>query len=179
MVMTRRIALAVVKGARQNVGVLESGVNAGKYVEAYQKSCVPVLSAGDPWCAAFVRYRFVAAAGALGMKLPSDFPTSGYTPDWKNFAKRTGAWLPIALVKQFPDTRPRLGDLALFYFKNLKRIAHIGIVVEVHEWGVVTVEGNTGPDGDGLVERNGDGVHLKRREWHELGTFGGFMKVDI
>jgi hypothetical protein len=175
--MNRRIALAVVKGARQNVGVLESGVNAGKYVEVYQKSCVPVLSAGDPWCAAFVRYRFIAAAGALGEKLPVDFPRTGYTPDWKAYAKAKGAWLSASIAKQF-DERPRLGDLALFYFKNLKRIAHIGIVVEVHDWGVVSVEVNTGPV-VGVVERNGDGFYLQRREWHELGTFGGFMKVDI
>jgi hypothetical protein len=178
MGMTRRIALAVVKGARQNVGVLESGVNAGKYVEAYQKSCVPVLSAGDPWCAAFVVYRFIGAAGALGEKLPVGFPRSGYTPDWKLYAKKTGTWLPMPIAKAF-DERPRPGDLALFYFKNLKRIAHIGIVVEVHDWGVVTVEGNTGPEVGSIVERNGDGVYLKRREWHELGAFGGFMKVDF
>jgi hypothetical protein len=61
----------------------------------------------------------------------------------------------------------------------MKRVAHIGIVVAVHPWGVTTVEGNTGPDGDGVVERNGDGVYRKSREWMELGQFGGFMRVDI
>lgn len=178
--MDRKVSILAATAATANIGVTEEGYNAGAFVEKYQKSCIPALQLGDPWCAAFVRYRFVAAAHALVRKLPNGFPSTGYCPDWKNYAKKTGTWVPVQTAMNFPAERPRPGDLALFYFKSMKRVAHIGIVIAVHDWGVTTVEGNTGPEsGDGLVERNGDGVYRKRREWMELGQFGGFMRVDI
>jgi hypothetical protein len=69
-------------------------------------------------------------------------------------------WLPVHDVKE--DTSLILpGDLVLFYFKQLGRIGHIGIVDNVYEWGVRTIEGNTSPepDDDTHVEREGDGYY--------------------
>jgi hypothetical protein len=44
-----------------------------------------------------------------------------------------------------------------------------------------TIEGNTSPepDDDGVVERDGDGVYKKNRQWSELGKFGGILRVNF
>jgi hypothetical protein len=46
---------------------------------------------------------------------------------------------------------------------------------------VWTIEGNTSPEvfDVSLVEREGDGVYAKRRDWHELGAYGGFGQVNF
>jgi len=69
----------------------------------------------------------------------------------------------------------------MFYFSQLGRIGHIGIVVEVQDWGVWTVEGNTSPEpsDEDSVERDGDGVFKKKRNWSELGQYGGFVLVEF
>jgi hypothetical protein len=90
--------------------------------------------------------------------------------------------LPVQHIRDGTTTkRPRRGDLALFYFSALSRIAHIGIVTKVEEWGVYTVEGNTSPEpSDELsVERDGDGLYAKKRNWSEFGKFGGFGFVNF
>ena len=168
--IARRAAL----DALANVGVTEEGGNnSGKYVESYLASVG--LDAGNPWCAAFVRFRFEKAAVALGKVLPKSFPDSGYCPDYSAWAKNRGFYLPVSSDESRDDVQP--GDLALFWFANKKRHAHIGIVTEVHPWGVWTVEGNTSDDSG--VNRDGDGVYKKRRDWSELGVSGGFVRCPF
>lgn len=167
------IATQAVKDAIANIGVVEvGGENRGKYVEIYLKSVG--LSAGNPWCAAFVYYRLSVAAKVLGVTLSPAPPKSGYCPDWKDWAKDHGYWLPV-------DTSEKIlpGDLALFYFPAKGRVAHIGIVVGrmPDSDGVYTVEGNTGPERGQEVNRDGDGVYRKEREWEEFGKYGGFIRL--
>lgn len=176
----RPIALTMVEGAKANVGVQETGTNAGPYVLAYQKSCVPPLDAGAPWCAAFVRFRMKKAATDLGLTYDKDFPRSGYTPDWARWARNNNKWLPAVECKdRYEEILP--GDLVLFYFSALKRIGHIGIIEKVHSNGLITIEGNTGPEpnDEDEVERDGDGVFRKVRDWGELGSKGGILKVEF
>lgn len=178
----RSIALLHADLAYANVGVTEVGENRGKAVETYQQSCKPPLSPGAPWCAAHVRWRMKQAATQLGTTYPDDFPRSGYCPDWSRYYKANDLWIPAqSIIAGKTIKRPRKGDHALFYFRQLARIAHIGIVYSVDENGVWTVEGNTSPEPErpGDVERDGDGVYYKRREWHELGMFGGFGLLNL
>lgn len=178
--MNRVIALLSAKKALANVGTLEVGDNRGKAVETYQASCKPPIPPGSPWCAAFVRFRQKDAATELNTTYDATFPRSGYTPDWSNWGKANGKWVSVSAAKE-DSTLVRVGDCALFYFSQLGRIGHIGIVVEVHDWGVWTVEGNTSPEpsDETCVERDGDGVFKKKRNWSELGQFGGFVLVDF
>ena len=162
----RPIALKAASDALLNVGVTEDGDNKGQWIEIYQAAVG--IPPGSPWCAAFVRYRFEHAANSLGTTLPSTFPDSGWTPDYASWAKRNGFWIPVSEAKT-GVVKPRIGDLALFWFAAKNRIAHIGIVVESSkEWGVVTIEGNTGPDHPDEVNRDGDGVYKKERSWSEF-----------
>jgi hypothetical protein len=172
----RPIAMRAAADALANVGVVEEEDNRGKAVETYQAAVG--IPPGSPWCAAFVRYRLEQSAKILGAKLPPGFPDSGWTPAYESWAKLHGFWVPITEA-QNGVIKPRTGDLALFWFAAKSRIAHIGIVVEPSkDWGVVTVEGNTGPDTEDGVNRDGDGVYRKRRAWHELGAKGGFARLN-
>lgn len=176
----RPIALGALAGARANVGVQEVGENGGPAVTAYLASCVPPLEAGAPWCAAFVRFRMKKTATDLGITYDKTFPRSAYTPDWHRWARQNNKWIG----RPFDEEKRALirpGDLALFYFPALGRIAHIGIIEQIFSWGIVTIEGNTSPEpeDEDEVERDGDGVYRKRRMWSELGQYGGILMVDF
>lgn len=81
----------------------------------------------QPWCATFV----VAMFRRAGMTLPSE---SAWTPSMLNGLKQKGR-----VVKD-----PQPGALAFLYFRNLGRVAHVGIVESVRPDGrFVTIEGNT------------------------------------
>jgi hypothetical protein len=166
------IALRASREALENVGVTEEGGNnRGKWVNIYLKAAH--ASPGDPWCGAFVAYRLLNAADDLDMTLPADFPLSAWTPDYKEWGKKHGLWIPVD-----SDERVLPGDLACFYFSAKGRIAHIGIVVERKaSGGVYTVEGNTSPETG--VDRDGDGVYRKDRNWGEFGFGGGFVRLPF
>lgn len=173
MPMPGRVTLRATADAEANVGVHESGgENRGKYVEIYLRSVG--LGPGEPWCAAFVDYRLKEAALELKVALPADFPRSGYCPDYEDWAKRKGVWLPVS-------DSPKRGDLCLFYFPKEGRVAHMGIVVRPYIFGFFrTVEGNTGPRGAiGEVNREGDGVYRKLRSRRSLGSKGGFIRLGF
>lgn len=178
------IALRAATDAEANVGVQESGgENRGKAVETYLRAVG--LPAGNPWCAAFVRYRLEAAAAALKSALPSSLPDSGWCPSYYEWARVHGYWIPVGpIVTAISDGRqapqmPRRGDLCCFWFAAKGRHAHIGIVTVVEARGVRTVEGNTGPDFGTEVEREGDGVFAKLRRWSALGVRGGFVRLPF
>lgn len=183
----RPIATTAASDAINNIGVVEVGDNRGKAVETYLESCVPSLGPGHPWCAAFVRYRMKAAATKLGTTYDTTFPRSAYTPDWASWAKQNGKWIPVSDLYDGTvggkDVKQVIlpGDLALFYFSQLGRIGHIGIITSVRKTGLMTVEGNTSPEPEDAseVERDGDGVYRKNRKWTELGKFGGILLVDF
>lgn len=181
----RPIALKALELARTNIGVVEVGENAGKAVQTYQQSCIPPLPVGSPWCAAVVRYRLKQAATALGKTYDATFPRTGYTPDYSLWAKNNNKWVSVSTVDAMDEHGLKLvlkcGDLALFYFASLGRIGHIGVIEEVHDWGVITIEGNTSPEPESSehVEREGDGYYRKVRNWNEFGKFGGFVQVDF
>jgi hypothetical protein len=171
-IMPSPISLLAAKEALANVGVVESGgPNRGTYVEIYQRAAG--IKPGDPWCAAYCFFRHEEAARKL--ELDNPLPRSGYCPVFKNWAIKNKCWVAVATAAVRNGAGVSVGDLCLFYFRNLKRVAHIGIVVEVTTNGVFTVEGNTGPQGAVGVQREGDGVYKKFRGWSALGAEGGFV----
>jgi hypothetical protein len=178
--MSRTIALKTVEVAKRYLNVREDGENRGDDVEMFQKMAVPPLTPGSPYCAAFVRACMKIAATELNTTYVAGFPRSGYTPDWERYAKANSLWIPRAQLAM-DHTPARRGDLALFYSRTKCRIAHIGIVTQSFENGVWTIEGNTGPEPSDVTEinRDGDGVYRKMREWNELGQFGGILRVNF
>ena len=168
------IALGAAAGAEANVGVREDAAhtNHGKWVEMYLASVG--LDGGAPWCAAFVHYRVAAAAKEIGHGLPSDFPASGWCPDYQEWGQKHKLWISAVSPERFQVQR---GDLCLFWFPAKERVAHIGIIVEAHADYYITVEGNTN-DGTG-VQREGDGVYRRKRLWSSFGYGGGFVRLPF
>lgn len=62
--------------------------------------------------------------------------------------------------KQFHKKNPKPGDQIFFYKSNLVQLAHTGLVVDVDDTYVYTVEGNT--SGASTVVANGGGVCKKK-----------------
>lgn len=174
---SRPIAIEAARAALANVGVTEvGGDNRGTAVETYQRAVG--IPPGSPWCAAFVRYRYEAAAERLDRDLPAGFPDSGWVPSFVGWARSNGLWIPRRSA-QDDHTQVRPGDLACYWYEASQRCAHIGIIVEpATADGFVTVEGNTGPDRGTTVEREGDGVYRKRRRWSSLGIGGGIIRIN-
>lgn len=126
----------LVQIALKEVGVRElTGHNDGPRVEAYLR--IAGLKKGQPWCAAFISWVFYTG-GYL-------YPRSGWTP----------ALFPAARLSS--DREP--GNLLAIYFPELKRIAHVGLIVRQQGNWLISAEGNTNLNGS----REGDGVYLKRR----------------
>lgn len=173
-----RVARLAADIAEEYVGVSEEGNNRGIKIAMFHRATTPVLTAGDPYCAAFVVYCLRSAAHRLGINIPLDWPRSGYTPDHARWAKKKGVWIYREQVSQ--ETAQR-GDLVCFYFRHHGRIAHMGIVTgwdEEHDC-LTTVEGNTGPGGAiGAVDRDGEGVYAKRRPLKSLGQYGGLVRLE-
>ena len=122
--------------AQGQLGVRElTGHNDGAAVESYL--AVTGLRKGYPWCAAYVCWVCHQAG------FPK--PTSAWSPDLFPASRITKQVMP--------------GNVLGIYFPELKRIAHVGLLVKQDgEW-CVSIEGNTNISGS----REGDGVYLKRR----------------
>lgn len=128
--------------AKSQLFVREIGTNAGQCVEEYLKTTGN--RKGDPWCAAFIAW---CGKSALGSKWPLP-KTAGCQ-----------ALFDAAKAKKLLVKTPLPGDLLLVYFKSMGRYAHVAIVGAVQDNQVLTIEGNTNPDGG----REGYGVFERVR----------------
>ena len=104
---------------------------------------------GQPWCACFVNWCFKHAYGEIEAKnlLCTKGAWSYYTPTSAQYFKNMHQWF----------TTPQRGDV--IFFKNSQRICHTGIVLEVKNGRVYTIEGNT--SGGSTLEANGGCVAKK------------------
>ncbi|RZK48030.1 MAG: CHAP domain-containing protein [Pedobacter sp.] len=148
------------------VGVREQGHNAGRKVESYLAAVN--LGKGHAWCAAFICWVYGQA------DIPN--PQTGWSPSlfpsskviWQNFEVATHPkWRGQASKAKIPRT----GDIFGIYFADKKRIAHAGFVDSWQSNWVITVEGNTNPEG----YRDGDGVYRKKRLTKSLYTVARYI----
>lgn len=101
---------------------------------------------GQAWCDMFQDWAFVEAYGVnSARRLLGGF--SAYTPTSADYFKKMGRW----------SQTPQRG--ALVFFKNSERIHHIGLVTDVRDGKIYTIEGNTATTED--VVANGGGVWAK------------------
>lgn len=150
----------VIQVAKSQIGYLEKSsnsqlddftANAGranytKYARDY-KGFAGGDYQGQAWCDMFVDWCFVKAYGVdKARDLLGGF--DAYTPASAQYFKARGQWY---------TSDPQPGDVV--FFKNSQRINHTGIVTEVKDGRVHTVEGNTS-SGVGVVA-NGGGVWPK------------------
>ena len=135
--------------AASQVGVKElTGNNDGVAVESYL--AVTGLTKGYAWCAAYVSWVYRQAGFAK--------PNSAWSPDLFPLSRITKEVLP--------------GNLIGIYFPELKRIAHVGILVKHDGNYMVSLEGNTNIAGS----REGEGVYLKRRHIRTIYRIADWVK---
>ena len=150
----------VIKVAKKYIGYLEKKSNAflddftkNAGTKNYNKFAVEfkiftgLSLQAQPWCDIWVDSVFVEAYGVNKAKeLLGGF--SAYTPTSANYFKNMKRWF---------TKNPQIGDI--IFFKNSERINHTGIVVDVSNTKVYTIEGNTS-SGNTVIE-NGGGVFAK------------------
>jgi hypothetical protein len=66
---------------------------------------------------------------------------------------------------------PKPADVFGIYFRDLKRIAHVGLVEKVKNDWIYSLEGNTNIDGG----REGDGVYAKKRHRRTIAVYSDWI----
>lgn len=141
-------ALQLIALAEQEMGVREhNGKNEGPRVETYLRYVG--LGKGHPWCAAFVSWLHGQAGFAQ--------PRSGWSPSLFPASRRIGSAKPGAVLG--------------IYVPALKRIAHVGLVTDIRQDWIDSIEGNTNPAGT----REGDGVYRRLRHRRTIRSYAFFL----
>lgn len=133
--------------AQSQVGVMEKpvGSNRGKEVEQYQLSVG--IPPGSFWCAAFVYFCFNEAAKNLGAANPL-FKTGGCLDHWNN------SKADKIKAKDARDNPSLVKPGNIFIIDHGNGHGHTGIVKRVEGGRLITIEGNSNPNGSS----NGIGV---------------------
>ena len=148
------------------------GNNRGQVVEAFQKA-VDGRAHGEPWCMSFVQYvtRQVDVLADVIMQTTSHKRSKIYSTEhcmtcWNKSPKECRIDQPVP-------------GAVVIWQKGTSSSGHTGIVVSIdkddHDY-MWTIEGNTGPSE--RVEREGDGVYLKKRHIRQTGNMRvrGFLR---
>ena len=145
---------AMIATAEAEVGYLEKKSNAkldnkkanagSKNYTKYWRDIKPDFQ-GESWCACFVSWCFMVTFGQdAAKKLLGHFPFV-YCP---------------TLAAKTTNKDPKRGSVILFWRSAKNRYGHTGIVYDVDNTYVYTIEGNT--SGGAEVIENGGGVHKKK-----------------
>lgn len=132
---------------KSNKDLTSKTANAGK--KNYTKYGSWIGANGDYWCASFISWLFHQAFGDNGKKLLCGSYSAACETIRQNFIKK----------KQYHTSGPKAGDVIFFSGSRHSGANHIGIVYQVKDGKVLTVEGNTS-GASGVVD-NGGGVAKK------------------
>lgn len=156
-ILTAQCGPLVVERAKAYEGIREREPNDGPQV-AYFLAMVDIHEP-SAWCGGF-GYTLRAEAGC-----PPPGPAKQYAwvPSWR----KPGTVIWERASNQRPDPgQIQPGDVALFWYIKLGRLAHLGTVTEVRKDGVFLMEGNTNIAGS----REGQGVYLHWRPFNTIHT---------
>jgi len=154
------------------IGTKESGGdNKGQIVEMFQKA-TDGKAQGEAWCLSFAQFCIQQVDRLYDEMTLSSNSASPLI--------KTEHCLTLWNASKAFITTPEVGCLVIWHhYKDGKATAsgHVGIVKEVHDLKIITVEGNTGT-GAGIV-REGDQVALRERPRTDLGNMHllGYLKV--
>jgi hypothetical protein len=164
--------------AKRWVGVLEEGQNSGQLIQIFQR-LVDGRAEGEPWCMCFAQYC---------IKMVDQFFAELFPKELASESSIFRSEHCLTTWNKSPHLRilePVKGSLCIWQkFDGDKPTTsgHTGIVTDVHEDGTISiVEGNTAPQTSRMIEREGDGVYLKRykRDHMSKGSLKlkGFLRV--
>ena len=137
MTFPDQTAQRVIEVALGEIGYVEEPENLTKYGKH-------TMADGLPWCGSFVMWVFAKA----NLKIPNCVSTAAGAQKFKDQNRWT--------------EKPARGLIAFMDFPHdgIDRISHVGIVIDVKENSIITVEGNTSGTGD---QRHGGMVMIKER----------------
>jgi peptidoglycan hydrolase-like protein with peptidoglycan-binding domain len=148
------LAKAAIEFASTQIGVMERplGSNRGPEVDGYLTAVGLDPAAGSfAWCVAFTHFCYRKAAAQVGIPNPH-VKTAGVLDHWNRAAEK--ARVVRVTSGQAADNPSLVKPGSLFIIDLGKGLGHSGMVVEVANGRLVTVEGNTNDNGS----RNGIGV---------------------
>lgn len=138
----------VVAAAQKEIGTREGNVqNTGKRVAEYLR--YTGIKVPEKWCAAWVSFVF----GQAGYAAPKT------------------AWSPALFPASRQVKKAGPGMVLGIYYASLKRIAHVGIVEEVKNDWIFSIEGNTNVSGS----REVDGVYRRTRHIRSIHRFADWV----
>ena len=161
---------ALIATATAEVGYLEKKSNAklddkvanagSKNFTKYWRDVKPDFQ-GESWCACFVSWCFMVTFGQeAATQLLKHFPFV-YCP---------------TLAAKTTNKEPKRGSVMLFWRPAKNRYGHTGIVYDVDNTYVYTIEGNT--SGGAEVIENGGGVHKKKYRLSSLDAKTKYFMPD-
>lgn len=149
----------IIQIAKSQVGVVETRANWGRDVSAYLKSVG--IKDPAPWCAAFTYWVYMM----YSCEFDYERLKLGFVPNWsRGEMAQYVVWDKRNTDVKIQEFEFRPGDLCTIYFQNLKRDAHIFIVIEKKNGQLITIEGNTNDGGS----RDGYGVFIRQRSLNSV-----------
>lgn len=161
---------AAIEFAQTQIGVMENplGSNRGPEVDVYLSAVgLDPASGSFAWCVAFTHFCFKKAAENLGVSNPH-IKTAGALDHWNQAGKKPKI-VRVTNAKAVAD--PGLVKPGSLFIIDLGGgLGHSGMVIEVANGRLVTIEGNTNDNGS----RNGIGVF--RRDARKIASINkGFI----
>lgn len=151
----------VIEIAKKYVGVTEYPPNSNNVVfntRFYGRE----VSGNYPWCCAFIWY--------IHNEAGVDIKKTASCVELGTWFKNNG---------KFKTSAPKVGDIVFFKFSGSSRWTnHVGIVVEVGNGYIKTIEGNTSSDEKGSQSNGGMVAERKRKLNSTIVGFGYFEPIE-
>ena len=152
----------VIEIAKKYVGVTEYPQNSNNVIFNTKFYGREVSGANYPWCCAFIWY--------IHNEAGVDIKKTASCVELGTWFKNNG---------KFKTSAPKVGDIVFFKFSGSSRWTnHVGIVVEVGNGYIKTIEGNTSPDEKGSQSNGGMVAERKRKLNSTIVGFGYFEPIE-
>jgi hypothetical protein len=152
------LSAELVRIANREIGVHEDGdSNTGQRVNLYKAATNLPAAESWPWCAAFICWIVREAMIAAGVATTATFDRPRTASAWDLIRWSLAQDASTKTIRD-PGKDIRPGDLIIFTF------SHCGLATSAPTSSgfFTSTEGNTSP-GDGGSQRDGGGVHSRRR----------------
>ena len=152
----------VIEIAKKYVGVTEYPQNSNNVIFNTKFYGREVSGANYPWCCAFIWY--------IHNEAGVDIKKTASCVELGTWFKNNG---------KFKTSAPKVGDIVFFKFSGSSRWTnHVGIVVEVGNGYIKTIEGNTSSDEKGSQTNGGMVAERKRKLNSTIVGFGYFEPIE-
>lgn len=170
-----KLTEAVITFAKTQIGIMEQPLesNRGPEIDEYLRAVgLNPMKGSFPWCVAFTHYCYKKAAEKLGIENPHT-KTAGVLDHW-NVAGKTSNVVRITNARSEADpSLIRPGSLFIIDFGS--GFGHSGIVAEVVNGRIITIEGNTNNGGSregiGVFQRDSRKIASINKGFIDYGQF--------